>query len=97
MRKRIKIAVLDTGIDMTDDYILSCEKRIKFQSFLPEDPDVRDEDGHGTSVASLLLRVAKTAKICVARITRSRNLEYRDSIAEVRVPDHLASFSPSND
>ena len=65
---RIKVAILDTGIDMTDYYIGLKEnrRRISYQSFVIGDPyptKPNDLYGHGTHVAALLMKVAKNTEI----------------------------------
>ncbi|KEF55615.1 uncharacterized protein A1O9_08365 [Exophiala aquamarina CBS 119918] len=86
---RIRIAILDTGMDPSDRRIREARDRIKYKSFLigeeddfPEDP--QDSNGHGTFCTALLLKIAKTAEVFVARVTASDKLENPDCIAEVR-------------
>lgn len=82
--KRVKIAVLDTGIDM-DQINLWDKGRVTFMNganprikkrkdFL--DPDgsnkCRDHDGNGTHCIGVLRRVAPEADIYVARVATSR-------------------------
>ncbi|CZR51216.1 uncharacterized protein PAC_01091 [Phialocephala subalpina] len=74
LENRVKIAILDTGIDMTDHFISENRHRIKAKSFLPNDNSVEDIHGHGTHAAALLLRVAKNADIYIARITKTNDL-----------------------
>jgi subtilisin family serine protease len=85
---RIKIAILDTGVDMTDSFIglKSNRTRIQYKSFVPGDSSKNPEDlvGHGTHVTGLLLKVARNADIFVARITKNASFEDPDQIAEVR-------------
>ncbi|KLU90407.1 hypothetical protein MAPG_10261 [Magnaporthiopsis poae ATCC 64411] len=74
--KRVKIAILDTGIDMTNEIFNNPEakQRIKQrEDFLREDPSqtvAHDECGHGSHCAGLLRRVAPAADIYVARIAK---------------------------
>lgn len=68
---RVKIAILDTGIDLTDHFISNNRRRIRAKSFLPNDNSVEDVHGHGTHAAALLLRIAKNADIFIARITKT--------------------------
>jgi hypothetical protein len=85
---RIRIAILDTGICMTDHYLGLKEnrKRITYQSFVKNDPDPNnpiDLSGHGTHAAALLVRVAHNADIYVARISKTEELEDPHQIATV--------------
>ena len=89
-QNRVRIAVLDTGIDMTNDFIRTNRARIKGKtSFLsaPED-SCKDLDGHGTHVAGLLLKVAHNAEIYPARVTKGREIESAECIAKVRTFAH---------
>ncbi|KAI9639965.1 hypothetical protein NHQ30_011634 [Ciborinia camelliae] len=64
--KRIRIAILDTGINIS---------RTKFRKGLSDsknEVDI-DIDGHGTTCVALLQRVAPWADIYVARVTKSKN------------------------
>jgi len=74
LENRVKIAILDTGIDMTENVIRGYKQRIIAQSFLPNENEVQDLHGHGTHAAGLLLRVARNADIYVARITTNGSL-----------------------
>ncbi|RYP72543.1 hypothetical protein DL769_004433 [Monosporascus sp. CRB-8-3] len=79
--KRVKIAILDTGIDMTNSIFDTPEakERIKRrEDFLREDPlrtDAHDKCGHGSHCAGLLRRVAPAADIYVARVAKDFNTD----------------------
>ncbi|KAF2121628.1 hypothetical protein BDV96DRAFT_641014 [Lophiotrema nucula] len=77
----VKIAVLDTGVDMTHAYLRSQSERIEAESFL-EDGDPRDEDGHGTNVVALVLRVARNANVFVAKVANTQDNLNPQAIAE---------------
>jgi hypothetical protein len=88
----VKIAVLDTGIDMQHNYIKGCKKanRIKgVKSFVNDDKRIDDICGHGTHVAALLLKVAPECQIYVAKVASGSKIPTDHSIAEV---SHWASF-----
>lgn len=76
----IKIAILDTGIQLPSGAYDSYEGQITFRSWLSYDKrgkkDLdrgdRDLDGHGTHCASLILKVAQNVHLYVARIYQSR-------------------------
>jgi hypothetical protein len=94
--RRIKIAVLDTGIDLTNTWISA--KRGRIQCW-PTDKLCEDTDGHGTHAAYLLLRLAPHAQLRIAKVSKSQLLLDADvtQIAEVRPnlhrPDALISVT----
>ncbi|KAJ0108959.1 Intracellular serine protease [Diaporthe amygdali] len=68
---RVRIAVLDTGIDLGHPDIQACNENIKAKyNCLNErlDSNVHDLDGHGTFVTSLLLDYAPNADIYIVKI-----------------------------
>ncbi|RDL36320.1 uncharacterized protein BP5553_05672 [Venustampulla echinocandica] len=78
---RVKIAILDTGIDLGEDVISSLTDRIiKNESFLVDDKSTDDLDGHGTHVAGLILRVAPNSELYIARIAKNQSLLDKISI-----------------
>jgi hypothetical protein len=88
----VKIAVLDTGIDMQHNYIKGCKKanRIKdVKSFVTDDTRIDDFCGHGTHVAALLLKVAPECQIYVAKVASGGKIPADHRIAEVSL---YASF-----
>lgn len=72
-RKRVKIAILDTGIDMSESFISTNSTRITTENFLSNESSVEDVHGHGTHAAALLLQIAENADIYVARIAKDEN------------------------
>lgn len=88
---QIRVAILDTGISLSDGFYDSYRDRIKsFKSWLNpngivEDEDVdreNDSDGHGTHAAALLLKIAPHADIYIARVFRDRR-ETKSTAAEI--------------
>ncbi|KAI1286602.1 hypothetical protein F5Y03DRAFT_405879 [Xylaria venustula] len=71
--KRIRIAVLDTGYD-PDAVFFSRDRKRRLRGWKDyaekDQPRAKDEDGHGTHVLSVLMKVAPAADIFVARVTR---------------------------
>ncbi|KAL8364522.1 hypothetical protein RB595_003685 [Gaeumannomyces hyphopodioides] len=69
---RIKVAILDTGLDLTHPTIKNdCRGRIKeWKSWLPgrAGTNVCDASGHGTHVAALLLDIAPESDVYIAQI-----------------------------
>ncbi|KAI0906589.1 peptidase S8/S53 domain-containing protein [Ustulina deusta] len=71
--KRIRIAVLDTGYDPDAVFFNKDRKRRlrSWRNYIEEDqPHANGEDGHGTHVVSVLMKVAPAADIFVARVTQ---------------------------
>jgi len=70
-KRRVKVAILDTGIDCTHDEIQTLEamKSIKAWKGFPASLDPRrDRLGHGTHGASVFLRTAPQAELFIARV-----------------------------
>ena len=94
---RIRIAVLDTGYDPGSKFFDDDAKRARIRGWKDcagneeeeEEEDALDEDGHGTNVVSLVMKVAPMADIYVARISRGREVES----GGVRVITSVASVS----
>jgi hypothetical protein len=87
--EKIRIAVLDTGIDLTDMMIKPAMSRIiDKRSWVGSPESYLDNYGHGTHVARLLLKMAPAAEIFVAKITDDKNIdpENMSRIAEVSLP-----------
>lgn len=71
--KRIRIAVLDTGYDPESVFFHSRERKFRVQGWkdLVQESDCPlDEDGHGTHVLSLAMRVAPAADVYAVRVAR---------------------------
>jgi subtilisin family serine protease len=83
----VKIAILDTGIDKKHSFIrgaLRSRSIVAAKSFVKGDDSVNDAFGHGTYVASLLLKVAIDAKLYVARIATGEDIPEDHNIGQVR-------------
>jgi len=88
--KRVRIAILDTGVDSTHPDIQVAISRKQICRFFPETSDAEspldprhDENGHGTHGTSVLIRVAPNATIYVARVADAKQSLYYDHIVEV--------------
>lgn len=84
--RTVSVAILDTGIDQDNPIIWTERHRIECKSFLGSgSEEVEDTHGHGTHVASLVLRMAKNVKVKIFRVARGNEfrLENIDSIAKV--------------
>ena len=70
---RTRIAILDTGFDPSAVFFNRQRKR-RLQDWVDyverNQPNPKDEDGHGTHVLSVLMKVAPGADVFVARVAR---------------------------
>ena len=88
-RSRAKIAILDTGIDLSHIDMQAQEERIKsVRSWVgggngKEDRKGGDWYGHGTHAAGLLLDIAPQADIYIARIAEGGELKPTDQVADL--------------
>ena len=91
---KIRIAILDTGIDLGHPYFdekirtgstqTRRESINECKSFLLGKRGDEDAHGHGTHAASLLLRLAPNAKVYVARVVDDDGeISHPDAVAEV--------------
>ncbi|KAI0436887.1 hypothetical protein F4803DRAFT_198484 [Xylaria telfairii] len=95
-RRRLRIAVLDTGIDKEDawlDEALSKVAKLRedqgfsgseetnpFKRYWPSEGDVRDEVGHGTWIAYLLLKCAPDTDLYIAKVSKSMKFNDTDNV-----------------
>lgn len=90
--RRFRIAVLDTGVDNSDGNIQGGFKEQRIQkkncrSWVGSDhEDIRDDDGHGTFVTTLLLKYAPWADIYICKVLKGKE------ICEEEV-NHIANVS----
>lgn len=86
--QRVKIAILDSGIQLSPDHraMYDIEPRIQYGSWVNSDVEWKDDVGHGTHLAILLRKIAPNAIIHVARVFEKEPSIERsaESIAEVR-------------
>lgn len=74
--KKIRIAILDTGIDLRDSMISGAKSRIiEKRSWVGSPEDWADTYGHGTHVARLLVRMAPAANIYVTKISGGKTVD----------------------
>lgn len=85
---RVKVAILDTGLDRSIASIQAYSERIvEVKSWLPpgDDPasNGTDESGHGTHVTGLLLTMAPDCDVYIAQIADGNGLIAPKEIAKV--------------
>jgi len=71
----VRIAILDTGIDLSHPRLKGRIAKDDCRNFVGDPVEIRDEVGHGTHVASLLLKTATTARVFAARVFRTREAD----------------------
>ncbi|KAJ4376387.1 hypothetical protein N0V83_001670 [Neocucurbitaria cava] len=72
--RRVKIAILDSGIELSQDTkdMYDFEPKIQYRSWVDEDETWKDEVGHGTHLAILLRKIAPNAMIHVERVFKKK-------------------------
>lgn len=82
--KRVRVVVIDTGIDGTDPYA----KHVRdYKDFVSKNDGVKqDKTGHGTNSVKLIFKVYAQAEVYVARVFESNhaNDDTQDLMLEVR-------------
>jgi len=93
--EKIKIAILDTGIDHSHPSIIALKSnaspiRIECKSFVGghaddnSDESTKDIDGHGTHIAVLVSKIAPCADLYIAKIAVKKIVPLENRVAEVR-------------
>jgi hypothetical protein len=88
--RKIRIAILDTGINEYHPFFkgVKATRRARdspfkgMQSFIG-DSNAADSFGHGTNVASLILRIAREANLYIAKISKGQEEEGPEPIVKV--------------
>lgn len=67
----VKIAVLNTGIDLDNEYIEAHKERISGHNWLtePKSKRLNDKHGHGTHIAGLILDLIPHSQLYIAKVT----------------------------
>jgi subtilisin family serine protease len=89
--QRVKVAVIDTGVDLANNDLSPYERRIKFLRGNAEDN--KDYDGHGTMVVQLLLSLNPNIEVYVYKVADSRgslslSLDHIKELAQVSESEH---------
>jgi subtilisin family serine protease len=79
---RLKVAILDTGIDMNHDEIFGEERIKECKSWTGTKAD-EDASGHGTHIASTILNLTRNVDLYIAKVTESNVLEDAHHISDV--------------
>jgi len=80
------VAVLDTGVDYTRAAFGSCStpggscQVAHAQDFTPNDDGARDDHGHGTNVAGIVLGVAPNVRIAALDVFRNDGFAYSNDV-----------------
>lgn len=88
-KDRIKVAILDSGIDMENTDIDAQSDRIKsIRSWVDGKIGVEakrggDLSGHGTHIAGIILDLAPDVDLYIARVTKTSKLDDTEQIAKV--------------
>lgn len=94
--RRVKIAILDSGIELSKDTrdMYDFEPKIQYRSWVDEDETWKDEVGHGTHLAILLRKIAPNAIIHVERVFKKKpTTSSTNKIADVRAPESSGNSS----
>ena len=99
-KRRVRIAILDTGIDADDEILQVFKERIKgWRSWVDKtetgDNNVLDLFGHGTHTTALLCTMAPEADIYIGRVAKGKILKEPSSIANVSISS-IGVHSPPN-
>lgn len=85
---RVKIAILDSGLELSADHrqCYDYEPKIQYWTGIDDDANERDDVGHGTHLAILLRKIAPRAAVHVARVfeKKPKSNESAEMIAKVR-------------
>ena len=88
---RIRIAVLDTGVDDTSSFWRGRSRIRKIKGSPIKDTklfvgdSIDDELGHGTNVAAIISKIAPEADLYIAKIARGKEAEGTQQITDVRI------------
>jgi subtilisin family serine protease len=72
-RPRVKVAIIDTGIDGSHPLLKPFQEndQIRCKSWIEGEPADVDDNGHGTHVAHSLFKVAARAELYIAKVFKT--------------------------
>lgn len=77
MKRRVKVAIVDSGVDMKDEYITqSCEEGMSItinDNIVEIKKNFNDQNGHGTYVANLIRMLNKDVSFSIVKILNKDN------------------------
>lgn len=83
---RVKVAILDSGIQYDHEDFRDQDTRRRIveepESWVDDHPKT-DGWGHGTHIASTMLRLAENIDLCIAKICKEESFRDVDAIAKV--------------
>lgn len=90
-KPRVKIAILDSGIELSADHQewYDNEPKIQYWSGIDEDTKQTDDIGHGTHLTILLRKIAPKAAVHVARVFKKKPKGNKSAEIIARVSDKL--------
>ncbi|KAH7127244.1 peptidase S8/S53 domain-containing protein [Dendryphion nanum] len=84
--ERLKVAILDTGVAL-NQFPANSEDRLRlkdFENFTGSEMH-QDPDGHGTHIASIILRLTKNCDLFIAKVTEDAKSVQRERVAKALV------------
>lgn len=90
--RRLKVAILDTGIDINHPEIFGDERVKGRKSWTGTSAD-EDASGHGTHIASTVLSLTSNVDVYIAKVTETNVLEDTDRISDVGA-SHIFTAHP---
>jgi subtilisin family serine protease len=97
---RVRIAILDTGLDLSRSALYTFGDRVKgYKDWIEDEREGKpwvDLDGHGTHSAALLMKVAPEAEVYVARVFKSGTSD-KDSPPTKEINDGIAKVCELSD
>ena len=95
--RRVKVAVLDTGIDRSNNSIaLQWDKRIRYKNCVDGPAAAEDLHGHGTHIAGTILRLAQNADLYVFRVVKKDEFNEENITSIASVSFGILFFSSPN-